>query len=199
MTIEFNSYQEKMDKTINNLRKEYLGLRTGRASASLLEPVYAEAYGSKVPLNQVGNISVPEPRLITVQVWDENLIQPVEKAIRNSGLGLNPMIEGNNIRVPIPELSQERRIEIVKVASKYSEEAKITVRNIRRDAMDKIKDQEKEKSISKDDSFQFSEKIQKLTDKYVEKIENIFQEKEKDILQVWCALIQIYKSNYPIM
>ena len=173
-----------MDKTINNLRKEYLGLRTGRASASLLEPVYAEAYGSKVPLNQVGNISVPEPRLITVQVWDENLIQPVEKAIRNSGLGLNPMIEGNNIRVPIPELSQERRIEIVKVASKYSEEAKVTVRNIRRDAMDKIKDEEKQKSISKDDSFQFSEKIQKLTDKYVEIIENIFQEKEKDILQV---------------
>ena len=184
MTIEFNSYQEKMDKTINNLRKEYLGLRTGRASASLLEPVYAEAYGSKVPLNQVGNISVPEPRLITVQVWDENLIQPVEKAIRNSGLGLNPMIEGNNIRVPIPELSQERRIEIVKVASKYSEEAKVTVRNIRRDAMDKIKDEEKQKSISKDDSFQFSEKIQKLTDKYIEIIENIFQEKEKDILQV---------------
>jgi len=184
MTIEFNSYQEKMDKTINNLRKEYLGLRTGRASASLLEPVYAEAYGSKVPLNQVGNISVPEPRLITVQVWDENLIQPVEKAIRNSELGLNPMIEGNNIRIPIPELSQERRIEIVKVASKYSEEAKITIRNIRRDAMEKIKDEEKNKSISKDDSFQFSEKIQKLTDKYVEKIENIFQDKEKDILKV---------------
>ena len=184
MTIEFNSYQEKMDKTINNLRKEYLGLRTGRASASLLEPVYAEAYGSKVPLNQVGNISVPEPRLITVQVWDESLIQPVEKAIRNSELGLNPMIEGNNIRVPIPELSQERRIEIVKVASKYSEDAKITVRNIRRDAMDKIKEEEKQKKISKDDSFQFSEKIQKLTDKYIEKIENTFQDKEKDILKV---------------
>ena len=184
MTIEFNSYEEKMDKTLNNLKKEYLGLRTGRASASLLEPVFVEAYGGKVPINQVANISVPESRLITVQVWDENLIQPVEKAIRNSELGLNPMIEGNNIRVPIPELSQERRIEIVKVASKYSEEAKITVRNIRRDAMDKIKDEEKNKSISKDDSFQFSEKIQKLTDKYVEKIENIFQDKEKDILKV---------------
>ena len=184
MTIEFKSYEEKMDKTLNNLKKEYLGLRTGRASASLLEPVSVDAYGAKVPINQVGNISVPESRLLTVQVWDESLIQSVEKAIRNSELGLNPMIEGNNIRVPIPELSQERRIEIVKVASKYSEEAKITVRNIRRDAMDKIKDQEKEKSISKDDSFQFSEKIQKLTDKYVEKIENIFQDKEKDILKV---------------
>ena len=184
MTIELNSYEEKMGKTLNNLRKEYLGLRTGRASASLLEPVAVEAYGAKVPLNQVGNISVPESRLITVQVWDESLIQSVEKAIRNSELGLNPMIEGNNIRVPIPELSQERRIEIVKVASKYSEEAKITVRNIRRDAMDKIKEEEKQKTISKDDSFQFSEKIQKLTNKYVEKIENIFQEKEKDILKV---------------
>jgi len=184
MTIEFNSYEEKMDKTLNNLKKEYLGLRTGRASASLLEPVSVDAYGAKVPINQVGNISVPESRLLSVQVWDESLIQSVEKAIRNSELGLNPMIEGNNIRVPIPELSQERRIEIVKIASKYSEEAKITVRNIRRDAMDKIKEEEKQKSISKDDSFQFSEKIQKLTDKYVEKIENIFQEKEKDILQV---------------
>jgi len=173
-----------MDKTLNNLKKEYLGLRTGRASASLLEPVSVDAYGAKVPINQVGNISVPESRLITVQVWDESLIQSVEKAIRNSELGLNPMIEGNNIRVPIPELSQERRIEIVKVASKYSEEAKITVRNIRRDAMDKIKEEEKQKTISKDDGFQFSENIQKLTDKYVEKIENIFQEKEKDILQV---------------
>ena len=184
MAIEFDSYEEKMDKTINNLRKEYLGLRTGRASASLLEPVFVEAYGGKVPINQVGNISVPESRLITVQVWDESLIQSVEKAIRNSELGLNPMIEGNNIRVPIPELSQERRIEIVKVASKYCEDAKITVRNIRRDAMDKIKDEEKQKSISKDDSFQFSEKIQKLTDKYIEKIENVFQDKEKDILKV---------------
>ena len=184
MTMEFNLYEEKMDKTLNNLRKEYLGLRTGRASASLLEPVSVDAYGAKVPINQVGNISVPESRLITVQVWDESLIQSVEKAIRNSELGLNPMIEGNNIRVPIPELSQERRIEIVKVASKYSEDAKITVRNIRRDAMDKIKEEEKQKKISKDDSFQFSEKIQKLTDKYIEKIENTFQDKEKDVLQV---------------
>ena len=184
MTIEFKSYEEKMDKTLSNLRKEYLGLRTGRASASLLEPVVVEAYGAKVPINQVGNISVPESRLISVQVWDESLIQSVEKAIRNSELGLNPMIEGNNIRVPIPELSQERRIEIVKVASKYSEDAKITVRNIRRDAMDKTKEEEKKKSISKDDSFQISEKIQQLTDKYVEKIENIFQDKQRDILQV---------------
>ncbi len=184
MTIEFNVYEEKMQKALNNLRKEYLGLRTGRASASLLEPVAVEAYGAKVPINQIGNISVPESRLITVQVWDESLIQSVEKAIRNSDLGLNPMIEGNNIRVPIPELSQERRVEIVKIASKYSEDAKITVRNIRRDAMDQIKEEEKQKKISQDDSFQFSENIQKLTNKFIEQIENLFQDKEKDILKV---------------
>ena len=184
MTIEFTSYEAKMEKALENLKKEYLGLRTGRASASLLEPVSVEAYGGKVPINQVGNISVPESRLITVQVWDESLIQSVEKAIRNSNLGLNPMIEGNNIRVPIPELSQERRIEIVKVASKYSEDAKITIRNIRRDAMDKIKEEEKQKNISKDDSFQFSENMQKITDKFIEKIDILSQEKEKDILKV---------------
>ena len=143
MSIDFKNYEEKMDKSIEVLRREFLGLRTGRASPSLLEPVSVEAYGGKVPINQVGNISVPESRLVTVQVWDETLIQPVEKAIRNSDLGLNPMIEGNIIRVPIPELSEERRLEIVKIASKYAEEAKITVRNIRRDAMDKIKDEEK--------------------------------------------------------
>ncbi len=140
--------------------------------------------GAKVPIIQVGNISVPESRLITVQVWDESLIQSVEKAIRNSDLGLNPMIEGNNVRVPIPELSQERRVEIVKVASKYSEDAKVTIRNIRRDAMDKIREEEKQKNISKDDSFQFSENVQKITDKYIQKIDGLFQDKEKDILKV---------------
>ena len=184
MSIDFKNYEEKMDKSIEVLRREFLGLRTGRASPSLLEPVSVDAYGGKVPINQVGNISVPESRLVTVQVWDETLIQSVEKAIRNSDLGLNPMIEGNIIRVPIPELSEERRLEIVKIASKYAEDTKITVRNIRRDAMDKIKDEEKQKNISKDDSFQFSENIQKITDKYIEKIDVLFQDKEKDILKV---------------
>ena len=184
MTLEFNDYQEKMEKSIDILRRDFQGLRTGRASASLLEPVGVEAYGSKVPINQIGNISIPESRLITVQVWDETLIQSVEKAIRNSDLGLNPMIEGNVIRVPIPELSQERRIEIVKIASKYAEDTRITIRNIRRDAMDMIKDEEKQKNISKDDSFQFSEKMQKITDSFIEKVDTLFQEKEKDILKV---------------
>ncbi len=184
MSIEFSSYEDKMDKALDNLKKEYLGLRTGRASASLLEPVAVEAYGARVPINQIGNISVPESRLITVQVWDESLVQSVEKAIRNSDLGLNPMIEGNNVRVPIPELSQERRVEIVKVASKYSEDAKVTIRNIRRDAIDKIREEEKQKNISKDDSFQFSDNVQKITDKYIQKIDGLFQDKEKDILKV---------------
>ena len=127
---------------------------------------------------------MPESRLLTVQVWDETLIQSVEKAIRNSDLGLNPMIEGNVIRVPIPELSQERRVEIAKVASKYSEDTKVTIRNIRRDAMDLIKDEEKNKKISRDESFNFSEDIQKMTDKFIEKIDDLYQEKERDILKV---------------
>ena len=184
MTINFDNYEEKMNKALDNLKKEYLGLRTGRASTSLLEPISVEAYGGKVPINQIGNMSVPESRLLTVQVWDETLIQSVEKAIRNSDLGLNPMIEGNVIRVPIPELSQERRVEIAKVASKYSEDTKVTIRNIRRDAMDLIKDEEKNKNISKDDSFNFSEDIQKMTDKFIEKIDDLYQEKERDILKV---------------
>ena len=184
MTINFDNYEEKMNKALDNLKKEYLGLRTGRASTSLLEPISVEAYGGKVPINQIGNMSVPESRLLTVQVWDDTLIQSVEKAIRNSDLGLNPMIEGNMIRVPIPELSQERRVEIAKVASKYSEDTKVTIRNIRRDAMDLIKDEEKNKKISKDESFNFSEDIQKMTDKFIEKIDDLYQEKERDILKV---------------
>ena len=184
MTVDFEKFEERMEKTTEVLKREFLGLRTGRASPSLLEPVQVEAYGSKVPINQVGNISVPESRLVTVQVWDETLVQAVEKGIRNSDLGLNPMIEGNVIRVPIPELSQERRVEIVKIASKYCEDAKVSIRNIRREAMDKLKDEEKNKQISKDDLFQFSEKMQKITDTFVEKIDNLYQDKERDILKV---------------
>ncbi len=184
MTVDFEKFEERMEKTTEVLKREFLGLRTGRASPSLLEPVQVEAYGSKVPINQVGNISVPESRLVTVQVWDETLVQAVEKGIRHSDLGLNPMIEGNVIRVPIPELSQERRVEIVKIASKYCEDAKVSIRNIRREAMDKLKDEEKNKQISKDDLFQFSEKMQKITDTFVEKIDNLYQDKERDILKV---------------
>tara|TARA_B100000131_G_scaffold306275_1_gene333164 strand:- start:341 stop:895 length:555 start_codon:yes stop_codon:yes gene_type:complete len=184
MNFELNIYEEKMSKTLEVLKREFSGLRTGRASVSLLDPIIVEAYGSKVPISQVSNVSVPEARLITVQVWDESQVASVENAIRNSDLGLNPMSEGNVIRIPIPELSEERRIEIVKIASKYSEDSKVVIRNIRRDAMEKIKNSEKNKEISKDESFQFSEDVQKITDKFIGLIDSLFQEKEKDILKV---------------
>ena len=182
--FDLNIYEEKMEKAIDVLKREFSGLRTGRASTSLLDPISVEAYGSKVPLNQVSNISVPESRLLTVQVWDDSLVNTVENSIRNSNLGLNPMIEGSLIRIPIPELSEERRIEIVKIASKYSEDSKISIRNIRRDAMEKIKSLEKNKEISQDESFKFSDQVQKMTDNLIEKIDTLFADKEKDILRV---------------
>jgi len=173
-----------MEKAIDVLKREFSGLRTGRASTSLLDSISIEAYGSKVPLNQVSNISVPEARLLTVQVWDDSLVNTVENSIRNSNLGLNPMIEGSLIRIPIPELSEERRIEIVKIASKYSEDSKVSVRNIRRDAMEKIKSLEKNKEISQDESFKFCDEVQSMTKNLIEKIETLFADKEKDILRV---------------
>ena len=182
--FDLNVYEEKMEKALDVLKREYSGLRTGRASISLLDPIFVDAYGSKTPLNQVSNISVPESRLITVQVWDDSLVNTVENAIRNSNLGLNPMIEGNLIRIPIPDLSEERRKEMVKIASKYSEDSKVVIRNIRREAMEKIKELEKNKNISKDDSFKFSDDVQKTTDSLIEKVELLFSDKEKDILRV---------------
>ena len=182
--IDLKEYEIKMEKSVEVLRKEFNGLRTGRASVSLLDSIFVEAYGSSVPLNQVSNISVPEARLITVQVWDETLLSIVESTIRNSDLGLNPMLEGNVIRIPIPELSEERRKELAKVASKYTEDCKISIRNIRREAMEKIKNLEKDKEISKDESFKFSDQVQEITDKLIEKIDLLFSQKEKDILRV---------------
>ena len=182
--FNLKTYEEKMEKAIDVLKREFSGLRTGRASTSLLDPIFVEAYGSKVPLNQVSNISVPESRLLIVQVWDDSLVNIVENSIRNSNLGLNPMIEGSLIRIPIPELSEERRIEIVKIASKYSEDSKVSIRNIRRDAMEKIKSLEKNKEISQDESFKFSDEVQNMTKNLIEKIDTLFIDKEKDILRV---------------
>ena len=182
--FDLNIFEVKMEKAIEVLKREFSGLRTGRASTSLLDPILVEAYGSKVPLNQVSNISVPESRLLTVQVWDDSLVNTVENSIRNSNLGLNPMIEGSLIRIPIPELSEERRIEIVKIASKYSEDSKVSIRNIRRDAMEKIKSLEKNKEISQDELFKFSDEIQNMTNNLIERIETLFTDKEKDILRV---------------
>ena len=182
--INLTEYESKMNKSLEVLKREFNGLRTGRASVSLLDSIYIDAYGSSVPLNQVSNISVPESRLITVQVWDETLLAAVESTIRNSDLGLNPMLEGNLIRIPIPELSEERRKELAKIASKYSEDCKVSVRNVRREAMEKIKALEKDKEISKDESFKFSDQVQEITNKLIEKIDMLFSEKEKDILRV---------------
>lgn len=181
---DLSDLKRRMDGALESLRKEFAGLRTGRASASLLEPVTIEAYGSQMPLNQVANISVPEPRLITVQVWDRGMTKAVEKAIRESGLGLNPQTEGQTIRVPIPELSQERRQELVKVAHKYAEQAKVAVRNVRRDGMDGLKKAEKSGDISQDEHKAQSDKIQSITDQHVKKVDDMLATKEKEIMQV---------------
>ena len=184
MTFDITHTKEKMEKSVDVLKKEFSGLRTGRASVGLVEPVQVDAYGSKVPISQVSNISVPEARLLTVQVWDNSLVPAVENAIRSSNLGLNPMTEGNLIRLPIPDLTEDRRKEIVKLASKYSEESKISVRNSRRDAMDLIKSLEKDKEIAQDQMFDYSELVLIWTDKLILRIEDVYSENEKDIVQV---------------
>ena len=175
---------KRMDSAIEVLRKELQGLRTGRASASLLEPIIVEAYGSELPLTQVGTVNVPEPRMLTVQVWDRGLVKAVEKAIRNSSLGLNPSVDGQLLRVPLPELTQDRRNELVKVAHKYAEQTRVAVRNVRRDGMDQLKRLEKDGDISQDEHKHWSDEVQKLTDKHIDAINQLLDHKEKDILQV---------------
>ena len=176
--------KRRMDGAIEVLKKDLGGLRTGRASASLLEPITVDAYGSPMPLTQVGSINVPEPRMLTVQVWDKSLVKATEKAIRDSGLGLNPQTDGQTIRVPIPPLNAERRAELTKVAGKYGENTKISVRNVRRDGMDILKRLEKDGKISQDEHRHYSAEIQSLTDEEVKKIEEIQANKEKEIMQV---------------
>jgi ribosome recycling factor len=178
--MNLDQTKQRMESSLEALRKEFSGLRTGRASVNLLDSVHVEAYGSMSPINQVGTVSAPEPRLLTVQVWDMGLVKNVEKAIRDAGLGLNPQPDGALIRVPLPELSQERRVELVKVAGKYSEQARISVRNVRREAMDSVK---KEK-MSEDQTKSLNEKIQKLTDEHIKKIDDLFAAKEKEITHV---------------
>jgi ribosome recycling factor len=181
---ELKDLERRMTGALEVLRHEFGGLRTGRASVSLLEPVTVAAYGSQMPLNQVGNISVPESRMLTVQVWDKSMVGAVEKAIRNAGLGLNPIVDGQNVRVPIPELNEERRVELTKVAGKYAEQARVAVRNVRRDGMDMLKHMEKDGEISQDEHKHRSEEIQKLTDEMIKQIGEIFAAKEQEILQV---------------
>ena len=176
--------EDKMNKSLEALNRNFSGLRTGRASPTLLENIYVEAYGSTSPLNQVGTVSAPEPRMLSVQVWDKSLVKNVEKAIRESSLGLNPMNDGTTIRIPIPPLSEERRLEMVKIAGKYAEEAKVSIRSIRKSGMDEIKDLEKNGEISEDERHSFEDMVQKLTDTMTAKADEIFKAKEHEIKQV---------------
>lgn len=174
--------RKRMEGAIKQLTHEFGGLRTGRASTNLLDSVMVDAYGSMTPLNQMANISVPESRLLTVQVWDKTMVKAVEKGIASAGLGLNPQADGQLIRVPIPELSQERRAELVKVAGKYAEASKVAVRNIRRDGMDHFKKLEKDGDVSKDEHQRKSDEIQKLTDEFIKKMDEMLATKEKEIM-----------------
>jgi ribosome recycling factor len=176
--------KKRMNGAVEVLRKEFAGLRTGRASASLLEPITVQAYGSEMPLNQVGTIGVPEPRMLSVQVWDRTLVKAVEKAIRTADLGLNPAVEGTLIRVPIPELSQERRAELAKVAARYAEAARVAVRNVRRDGMEQLKRQEKDGELSQDAHHKISQQVQELTDSEIKQINDMLAAKETEIMTI---------------
>ena len=176
--------RRRMDGAFEALRKEFAGLRTGRASAGLLDPVMVEAYGNAMPLNQLATVSVPEPRMISVTVWDRAMAKAVDKAIREAGLGLNPQTEGAVIRVPIPDLTEDRRRELTKVAAKYAEQARIHIRNVRRDGLDPLKKKEKDGDISQDQHRKLQHDIQALTDEYIKKIDDTLAQKDKEILQV---------------
>ena len=176
--------EHKMVVSIDHAKKEFSGLRTGRASTGLLETVVVDAYGAKMPLNQVASVSVPEPRLLSVSVWDKGLAKSVEKAIREANLGLNPMADGTLIRVPIPPLTTERRTELTKVAHKYAEHARVAIRNVRRDGNEALKKMEKDGDISQDDHRKFSEEVQKMTDQFIAKVDEALKAKEGEITQV---------------
>lgn len=182
--FDIDDIKRRMQGAVNVLKSEFSGLRTGRASASLLDPLQVPAYGSHMPVNQVATISVPESRMISVSVWDRSLVQAVDRAIRESDLGLNPVVEGQTLRIPIPELNAERRQEIVKVANKYAEQARVAVRHVRRDGMDQLKRLEKEHEIGQDEQRGLADQVQKLTDKMIEEIDQLLSHKEQEITQV---------------
>ena len=181
---DLKDIERRMNGAAEVMRKEFAGLRTGRASPSLLEPIMVDAYGSLMPLNQVGTIGVPEPRMLTVQVWDQALSGAVEKAIRESGLGLNPASDGQLLRVPVPELNQERRVEMARIAGKYAEQARVSVRNVRRDGMERLKRLERDGEISKDENHAWAGDIQKMTDSIIKEIDAALAGKETEIMQV---------------
>ena len=182
--VDIDDIKRRMEASLSSLRTEFIGLRAGRATPVMLEPIMVDAYGSKMPLNQVGNISAPEARLLTVTVWDSTMVSAVEKAIRESDLGLNPMSEGGVIRVPIPDLSEDRRKDMVKVAGRYAETCRVALRNVRRDGIETARRAEKEGLISEDERHQQEVEVQKVTDIYVKKVDDTLAQKEKEITQV---------------
>lgn len=182
--MDLEDLKRRMHGAVTVLNGEFAGLRTGRASVSLLDPIYVEIYGASMPLNQVATVTVPESRMISVQVWDKSSVGAVEKAIRESELGLNPASDGQLIRVPIPELNEERRHELVKVAHKYAEQARVAVRHVRRDGMEATKKEEKDGDISQDELRNLNERVQKLTDEHIAEIDALLAAKESEILQV---------------
>ena len=181
---DLKTYRDRMDKAVSSLKEEFQGLRTGRANAGLLDPVQVQAYGSSSPLNAVAAISVPEPRMISVSVWDKSMVGPVEKAIRAAGLGLNPIVDGQTLRIPVPPLTEERRKELAKLAGKYAETQKISVRNVRRDANDDLKKAEKAGDISQDEQKKMETEVQKDTDAAIKRIDETLKTKEVEIMQV---------------
>ncbi len=182
--IDLDDIERRMRGAIDALKHEFAGLRTGRASTSLLDQVVVDVYGASMPLNQVGTVSVPEARMLSVQVWDKGNASAVEKAIRNAGLGLNPMNDGQLIRIPIPELNEERRAELAKVAAKYAEQCRISLRNVRKGGMDTLKRMEKDKAIGEDDHKMYADEVQDLTNKYVKLVDETLATKEQEIMQV---------------
>lgn len=182
--LDFKDLERRMHGAVEVLKEEFAGLRTGRANASLLEPIVVDAYGSKMPISQVGTVSVPEPRMLSVQVWDASLVHAVEKAIMESSLGLNPMTEGQVLRIPLPELTQERRVELTKVAHNYAEAARVAVRNVRRDGMDTLKRMEKDGEVSEDEHRIESTQVQEKTDAVIKEIDELLAAKDEDIMQV---------------
>lgn len=182
--VDLKELKRRMDGAVSAFKNDIASLRTGRASANVLDPVQVEAYGSRVPLNQVANISVPEPRMLSISVWDKSMVGAVERAIRESNLGLNPIVDGQNLRIPLPELNEERRKSLVKVAHDYAEKAKVAIRHVRRDGMDDLKKAEKDGIIGQDLGRSQSEKVQKMTDETISDIDRLLADKEKEIMQV---------------
>ena len=181
---QLSRYRDRMDKAVSALKEEFASLRTGRASANLLDQIMVEAYGATTPINQVAAITVPEPRSISVSVWDRGVVVSVEKAIRASGLGLNPVVEGQTLRIPIPPLTEERRKDLAKIAAKYAEQQRVAIRNVRREANDDLKKAEKDSVIGQDEQKRMEAEVQKMTDEAVKRVDEALKTKEQEIMQV---------------